>query len=116
MARKGKIQFRRGLKASLPTSGLLPGEPLFTTDEKALYIALTPTTKQKITGSVIPEGVATDDILRWNASTQAWEVKSEPLIFNGIVLSPRIAALSDVEGGLFYKSTDKSVYVCTDAV
>jgi hypothetical protein len=66
-------------------------------------------------GIVVP-GSTTGDIIRWNETTKAWEVKSEPLIFNGIILNPSTVALSDVEGGLFYKSTDKSVNVCTSAI
>ena len=31
-----------------------------------------------------------------------------------IVLTPSTTALADVEGGLWYSSLDKSVYVCTD--
>jgi len=61
-------------------------------------------------------GVTTGDILRWNNDTQAWEAKSEPLEFTGIILTPSTVALSDVEGGMFYRSTDKSVLVCTSDV
>jgi len=65
--------------------------------------------------SITIPGSVTGDIIRWNETSEAWEVKSEPLIFNGIILNPSTVALSDVEGGLFYKSTDKSVNVCTSA-
>ena len=60
-----------------------------------------------------PDGSTTGDILRWNATNDAWEVAVEPLAFKGIVLTPSSAALSDVEGGMYYRSTDKSVLVCT---
>ncbi len=65
--------------------------------------------------SITIPGTVTGDIIRWNETSEAWEVKSEPLIFNGIILNPSTVALSDVEGGMFYKSTDKSVNVCTSA-
>ena len=60
------------------------------------------------------DGTTTGDILRWNSVSDAWEVKSEPLIFNGLVLNPLSAPLDDIEGGLWYKSTTKEVFVCTD--
>jgi hypothetical protein len=64
-------------------------------------------------GGVLPNGTITGDIIRWNSVTSAWESKSEPLAFTQIILTPALAAILDVEGGMWYKSTDKSVYVCT---
>ena len=32
-----------------------------------------------------------------------------------VVLVPRAAALSDVQGGMYYSNVDDSVYVCTSA-
>jgi hypothetical protein len=58
-------------------------------------------------------GDLTGDFLRWNETENAWEVKSEPIQFNQIVLTPAIAAILDIEGGLWYDSVDKSVMVCT---
>ena len=60
-------------------------------------------------------GSITGDIIRYNTVTSAWEVKSEPFVFSQIVLTPAAAAVLDIEGGIWYKSTDKSVYVCTAA-
>jgi hypothetical protein len=34
-----RVQIKRGLKANLPTSGLLAGEELFTTDRATLHVA-----------------------------------------------------------------------------
>jgi hypothetical protein len=62
------------------------------------------------------DGTTTGDILRWNSVSGSWESKSEPLTFNGLVLNPTAAPLDDIEGGLWYKSTEKSVYVCTDDI
>lgn len=45
-------QLKRGLKANLPTTGMLPGEPLFTTDAGTLYVALDATTKQAVVPAV----------------------------------------------------------------
>ena len=61
-------------------------------------------------------GTTEGDILRWNATTEAWEVKSEPFEFGQIVLTPALAALADIEGGLWYDSATKSVMVCTSNI
>jgi hypothetical protein len=67
-----------------------------------------------VSGAGVPDGTNTGDILRWNAGTSGWEVKAEPLDFTQINLTPAAAAILDQEGGLWYKSTDKSLYVCTE--
>lgn len=53
------------------------------------------------------------DIIRWNADEEKWEVRSGPPAFGQIILTPAETAALNAEGGLWYKSTDKSVYVCT---
>ena len=50
-----RIQLRRGLKANLPTSGMLAGEAHVTTDRGTLHVATDPTTK-------IPVVPAIDDL------------------------------------------------------
>jgi hypothetical protein len=62
----------------------------------------------------IPDGTNTGDIVRWNATTGAWESCAEPFDFQQLNLIPAAAPTEDVEGGLFYKSTDKGIYICTD--
>jgi hypothetical protein len=51
-----RIQLKRGLKANLPTAGLLAGEPLFTTDRGTLHLATGATTR-------IPIVPAIDDLV-----------------------------------------------------
>jgi len=68
---------------------------------------------------VLPAGIVTDginegDILRWDSAGGVWEVKAEPLEFQGLVLTPALASLIDAEGAIYYKSDTKSVMVCTD--
>ena len=65
------------------------------------------------TGSGIVDGTNTGDIIRWNAGTNAWESCAEPFDFTQINLTPQAAAVEDAEGGFYYKSGDKSIYVCT---
>ena len=62
----------------------------------------------------VDDGVFTGDIIRWNDLLEVWEVKSEPLEFKGIILTPAIASLIDIEGAIYYNSEQKRVLVCTD--
>ena len=47
-----RIQLKRGLKAALPTSGMLPGEPLVTTDRGTLHVAIDATTKLPVVPAI----------------------------------------------------------------
>ena len=58
-------------------------------------------------------GADEGDTIRWNAETGSWEVSAARQEFPMIVLTPSEEAILNQEGGLWYKSTDKAVYVCT---
>ncbi len=62
----------------------------------------------------LPAGTNTGDLIRYNAGTGAWESCAEPAEFKQINLTPRDSPMEEAEGGVYYKSTDKSVYVCTE--
>jgi hypothetical protein len=47
-----RIQLKRGLKAALPTSGMLAGEPLFTTDRGTLHGATGAATRLPIVPAI----------------------------------------------------------------
>lgn len=47
-----RLQLRRGLKANLPTSNMLAGEPLVTTDRGTLHVATGTTTKLPVTPAI----------------------------------------------------------------
>jgi Major tropism determinant N-terminal domain len=47
-----RIQLKRGLKANLPSTGLLSGEPLATTDRGTLHLATGATTKIPIVPAI----------------------------------------------------------------
>ena len=47
-----RIQLKRGLKANLPTSGMLAGEPLVTTDRGTLHVATDATTKLPVVPAI----------------------------------------------------------------
>ena len=55
MARNNAIQIRRGADASVPTSSMLAGEPLFSTDNGKLYIATDATTKAWIGATILDQ-------------------------------------------------------------
>ena len=47
-----RIQLKRGLKTNLPTTGMLAGEPLVTTDRGTAHVATDPTTKLPIVPAI----------------------------------------------------------------
>ncbi len=59
-----RFQLRRGLKSALPTSGMLAGEPLITTDRGSLHVATDATTK-------LPVVPAIDDLVTLASITGA---------------------------------------------
>lgn len=64
--------------------------------------------------NIIPDGSNTGDIIRWNSSNGSWESCAEPFDFKQINLTPLSEAMEDIEGGMYYKSGDKSIMVCTE--
>jgi len=69
---------------------------------------------ETFTFNPIGDGTITGDIIRWNSVTEAWESCVEPLALKQINLTPLAAAMEDVEGGMYYKSGDKAIMVCTE--
>jgi hypothetical protein len=47
-----RLQLKRGLKANLPTTGMLAGEPLVTTDRGTLHVATSATAKLPIVPAI----------------------------------------------------------------
>lgn len=47
-----RLQLRRGLKANLPTTGMLAGEPHVTTDRGTLHVATAATTKLPVVPAI----------------------------------------------------------------
>lgn len=47
-----RIQLKRGVKANLPSSGMLAGEPLVTTDRGTLHVAVDATTKLPVVPAI----------------------------------------------------------------
>ena len=64
--------------------------------------------------SGMPDGTNTGDLIRYNAVSGEWEAEAEPSTFKGFVLTPALASLVEVEGAVFYSSTDKAILICTE--
>ena len=47
-----RLQLKRGLKANLPTTGMLAGEPLVTTDRGTLHVATSATVKLPVVPAI----------------------------------------------------------------
>jgi len=47
-----RLQLKRGLKANLPTTGMLAGEPLVTTDRGTLHVATSATAKLPVVPAI----------------------------------------------------------------
>jgi hypothetical protein len=58
----------------------------------------------------LPDGIKTGNILRWNETTHAWEVKEEPFVLDEVKLTPKSSS-TGAEGTIFYCSDDNYVYV-----
>jgi hypothetical protein len=97
-----RLQLKRGLKANLPTSAMLAGEPLVTTDRGTLHVATDPTTKLAVVPAVDDlttlasvDGVA-DLILIHDASETSGQ-KEKKITFNNFKTALNIPAASTDE-------------------
>jgi Major tropism determinant N-terminal domain len=97
-----RIALKRGLKANLPSTGLLTGEPLFTTDRGTLHLATSATTKIPIVPAhedlpIMPavDGVA-DLLMMYDASETVGQ-KEKSINFNAFKTALNIPAASTDE-------------------
>lgn len=97
-----RIQLKRGLKANLPSAGMLAGEALVTTDRGTLHIATSATTKIPIVPAhedlpIMPvvDGAA-DLIMMYDASEAATQ-KEKSISFNNFKTALNIPTASTDE-------------------
>ena len=97
-----RVQHRRGLKANLPTTGMLTGELMVTTDQGTLHVATAATTKLPVVPAIedltaIPaiDGAA-DLLLIWDTS-EAAAPKAKRVTFNTFKTALAIPAASTDE-------------------
>lgn len=97
-----RIQLKRGLKANLPTTGMLAGEPLVTTDRGTLHVATDATTKLTVVPAVDDlttlasiDGAA--DLMLIHDSSETVGQKEKKITFNAFKTALNIPAASTDE-------------------
>ena len=96
-----RLQIKRGVKANLPTAGMLAGEQHFTTDRSTLHVATGTTTSQPVVPPIddltaigAVDG-ATDLLIIHDAS--ATGIKEKKILFNDLKTALNIPASSTDE-------------------
>lgn len=97
-----RLQLKRGLKANLPTSGMLAGEPMITTDRGTLHIATDPTTKLPVVPAVddlatLASIDGTADLILMHDASEAAGQKEKKITFNAFKTALNIPAGSSDE-------------------
>lgn len=82
-----RLQLKRGIKANLPTSGMLAGEPMVTTDRGTLHVATDATAKLPVVPAIddLTTLAAVDgatDLLIIHDASEAAGQKEKKLTFN----------------------------------
>lgn len=97
-----RLQLKRGLKANLPTSSMLAGEPHITTDRGTLHVATDATTKLPVVPAVDDlatlasvDGAA--DLILIHDASEASAQKEKKITFNNFKTALNIPATSTDE-------------------
>lgn len=82
-----RLQLKRGLKANLPTTGMLPGEAHFTTDRGTLHTATDATTRLTVVPAIDDLGTLASvdgaaDLLIIHDASQATGQKEKKITFD----------------------------------
>lgn len=82
-----RIQLRRGLKANLPTSLMLAGEPHITTDRGTLHVATDATTKLPVVPAIddlatLASVTGAEDLLIMHDASEAAAQKEKKITFS----------------------------------
>lgn len=97
-----RLQLRRGLHANLPTSAMLAGEPLVTTDRGNLHLALDATTRLPVTPAIdalgtIPSIDGTADLILIHDASEAAAQREKKITFNAFKTALNIPPASTDE-------------------
>lgn len=97
-----RIQLKRGLKANLPTTGMLPGEALVTTDRGTLHIATAATTKLPVVPAlddltIMPAVDGSADLILIHDASEASGQKEKKITFDAFKTALNIPAGSSDE-------------------
>lgn len=97
-----RLQLKRGLKANLPTTGMLAGEPHITTDRGTLHVATDATTKLPVVPAI--DDLATlasvdgaSDLLILHDASEASSQKEKKITFNSFKTALNIPEASTDE-------------------
>lgn len=97
-----RLQLKRGLKANLPTTGMLAGEPLVTTDRGTLHLATDATTKLPVVPAV--DDLATlasvdgaSDLILMHDASETSAQKEKKITFNSFKTALNIPEASTDE-------------------
>jgi len=98
------IKLRQGLKAALPSSGIVVGEPLYCTDSKEIYIGDSTTTYFPLVvdleslSAMVNTDVATSDLIyMFDVSQTSGAVKARKITFNEFKIALNIPVGSSDE-------------------
>lgn len=97
-----RLQLKRGLKANLPSTGMLAGEPLVTTDRGTLHVATGTTTKLPVVPAIddLSTLAAVDgasDLLIIHDASEASAQKEKKITFDAFKTALNIPATSTDE-------------------
>lgn len=92
-----RIQLKRGLKANLPTSNMLAGEPLVTTDRGTLHLAVDATTKLPVVPAIddlttLASIDGTSDLLLIHDASESAAQKEKKITFDAFKIALNIPA------------------------
>jgi hypothetical protein len=97
-----RFQLKRGLKANLPSTGMLAGEPLVTTDRGTLHVATGTTTKLPVVPALddlttLASVDGTSDLVLIHDASEAAGQKEKKITFNAFKTALNIPASSTDE-------------------
>lgn len=97
-----RIQLKRGLKANLPASGMLAGEPHVTTDRGTLHVATDATTKLPVVPAIddlttLASVAGASDLILMHDASEAAAQKEKKITFDAFKTALNIPAGSTDE-------------------
>lgn len=97
-----RIQLKRGLKTNLPSTGMLAGEPMVTTDRGTLHVATDATTKLPVVPAIddlstLASISGADDLLIIHDASESGGQKEKKITFDAFKTALNIPAGSSDE-------------------
>lgn len=92
-----RVQIKRGLKANLPTSGMLAGEQFYTTDRSTLHVATDATTRAPVVPPIddlatMPAVDGAADLVLMHDASETSGVKEKKITFDAFKAALNIPA------------------------